>query len=97
QRGSSMQQIAAGVTEESSPDQAQLNGEGLVTADRRKSWFRNSKLAYACFGLFALFLAAQSVTGWRTYDADQVEHGQTSVSYGRYLTTGHFAEATFEN
>ncbi|HKY14965.1 MAG TPA: DUF6766 family protein [Microthrixaceae bacterium] len=69
-------------------------------SDRRSSrsaWVRNSKLGLACFGLFILFLVAQSVTGWRSYDADQTEHGEATVSYPSYLTTGHFAEATFEN
>ena len=60
-------------------------------------WLRNSKLAYACFALFALFLVAQSLTGWRAYDADQREHHEPTVSYAGYLTTGHFVEATFEN
>ena len=40
---------------------------------------------------------AQSLTGWRTAVADAVQHGRPSFSYWRYLTTGHFAEATFEN
>ena len=61
------------------------------------SWIRNSKLAFACFGLFAVFLVAQSVTGWRSYDADQQQHGEPTVGYLSYLTTGHFVEATFEN
>ena len=64
----------------------------------RNGWVRNSKLAYVCFGLFGLFLLAQSLTGWRAYDADQREHEDAStVGYVRYLTTGHFVEATFEN
>jgi hypothetical protein len=61
------------------------------------SWIRNSKLAFACFGFFALFLVAQSLTGWRAYDADQRQHGEPTVGYLSYLTTGHFVEATFEN
>jgi hypothetical protein len=60
-------------------------------------WLRNSKLSIACFGLFFVFWAAQSVTGWHAYDADQREHGEATVSFGSYLTTGHFVEATFEN
>jgi len=58
-----------------------------TAGDRRRSdggWLRNSKLAFACFGLFLVFLLAQSV---RTYDADQIEHGEPAVSYPEYLTT----------
>ena len=62
----------------------------------RRIW-RNNGLALVLFGLFAAFLAAQSVTGWRTYNNDQVEHREPTSSFGSYLTTGHFVEATFEN
>jgi hypothetical protein len=63
-------------------------------ATQEGGWLRNSKLAYACFGLFALFLVAQSLTGWRAYDADQREHHEPTVGYASYLTTGHFVEAS---
>ena len=36
-------------------------------------------------------------TGWRSAVADALEHGGTSFGYWKYLTTAHFAEATFEN
>jgi hypothetical protein len=65
------------------------------TAD--SGWLRNSKLALVCLCLFLVFWAAQSVTGWRSFDADQKDHGEATLSFPRYLTTGHFAEATFEN
>jgi hypothetical protein len=57
----------------------------------------DNALSIALFGLFFAFLFGQSLTGWRTYDADQAEHGEPPVSYPSYLTTGHFVEATFEN
>jgi hypothetical protein len=49
------------------------------------------------FGLFALFLAGQSITGSAVYNDDQREHGEAAVSFPEYLRTGHFVEATFEN
>ena len=66
--------------------------------DRRGDdfWHRNT-LSLACFAFFAVFLVAQSLTGWRTAVADAVQHGEAGFSYWTYLTTGHFAEATFEN
>jgi hypothetical protein len=60
-------------------------------------WVRNNGLSIVLFGLFGLFLVGQSLTGWRTYNSDQQEHGEPTVGYGGYLTTGHFVEATFEN
>ena len=61
------------------------------------TWVRNNALSIVLFGLFAVFLVGQSLTGWRTYNSDQREHGEPTVDYGSYLTTGHFVEATFEN
>ncbi len=58
---------------------------------------RNNGLSICLFGLFVLFLAAQSVTGWHSYNSDQREHLEPTSSYFAYLTTGHFVEATFEN
>ena len=59
-------------------------------------WSRNA-LSLACFAIFAVVLVAQSLTGWRTAVADAVQHGEADFTYWTYLTTGHFAEATFEN
>ena len=47
--------------------------------------------------LFMPALVGQSVTGYRVYNDDQVEHQKSTVGYTTYLTSGHFIEATFEN
>ncbi len=50
--------------------------------------------------LVALFLGSwlgQSFTSWTDYDADQREHGQPALSWGRYLTTAHFWERSLQN
>ena len=60
-------------------------------------WLRDNSLSIVLFGLFAIFLMGQSLTGWRTYNAQQEEHREPTVGLGTYLTTGHFVEATFEN
>jgi hypothetical protein len=61
------------------------------------TWIRNRGLLLANLVLFAAFFVGMAVTGWRSYDEDQVEHGQSSVSLVGYLHTGDFVEATFEN
>jgi hypothetical protein len=33
----------------------------------------------------------------RAYNEEQRDHGDAAVSYGEYLTSAHFGEATFEN
>ena len=62
-----------------------------------RGFLRRNSLSVACFSLFAVFLIAQSVTGWRASVADAVQHGGDRFGYWTYLTTAHFAEATFEN
>jgi uncharacterized protein (DUF486 family) len=58
---------------------------------------RENGLSIAMFGLFAVFLGAQSLTGWHSFNSDEVEHGGRVVGYASYLTTGHFMEGVFEN
>lgn len=58
---------------------------------------RRNALSLVSFGLFAAFLLAQSLTGWRSAVADTLQHGGSEFGYWDYLWTGHFAEATFEN
>ena len=61
-----------------------------------KMW-RENGLSIVVFGLFLLFLVAQSVAGPRVEIAESREHGDEPPSYGEYLTSGGFVEATFEN
>jgi hypothetical protein len=63
----------------------------------RRKWVRESKLGIACLVLFLAFLVAQSLTGWTEHNHDSEDHGEPTISYVHYLTTGHFYEATFEN
>lgn len=62
-----------------------------------RGWLRDHGLTLTMLGLFIVFLIAQSVTGFHSYNHDQQEHGESTVRYGAYLQTGHFIEATFEN
>lgn len=54
-------------------------------------------LSIVMFGLFAVFLVGMSAAGVRQYNQEQTDHGQQAVSYVKYLQTGAFVEATFEN
>ena len=62
-----------------------------------KRFLRDNGLSLVMFGLFAVFLVAQSITGFAVYNDDQREHGEATISYPEYLDSGHFIEATFEN
>ena len=58
---------------------------------------RDNGLSIAMFALFLIFLVAQSIAGWKSNNSDNEQHRQPPESYGEYLTSGAFVEATFEN
>lgn len=59
--------------------------------------FRDNGLSLVLFAIFALLLVGQSLSGFYVYNQDQRDHGHPQISYGRYLRSAHFFEATFEN
>src|ERR671931_211182 len=58
---------------------------------------RDNGLSLAMFGAFLLFWSLQSVAGYKANNAENEQHHQPRESYGQYLTSGAFVEATFEN
>ena len=62
-----------------------------------REWLRDHGLLIANLTLFAIFFGGMVLSGVRVYNSEQLEHGEQAVSVGRYLLTGDFYEATFEN
>ena len=62
----------------------------------RRIW-RNNGLSIVLTLLFLLALAGQSVTGYLEHNDGQREHGRPTVTFGAYLRSSHFLEATAEN
>ena len=63
-----------------------------------KRFFRENGLSLVLFWLFFFTLMfGQSLTGLKTYNEEQEEHGGEQVTFGEYLQTGHFLESTAEN
>ena len=62
----------------------------------RRIW-RNNGLSIALFLMFVLALAGQSVTGYLEHNDDQRDHNRPTVTFGAYLRSPHFLEATAEN
>jgi hypothetical protein len=62
-----------------------------------RRFLRDNGLSVAAFGLFLVIWIGQMLTGQRTYNQEQEEHGETPVDLVEYLRTSHFGEATFEN
>ena len=65
---------------------------------RAPALVRDNGLLLACLGLFAIFVAGMIISGTATYNQEQQEHGsREQISVLKYLSTGDFVEATFEN
>jgi hypothetical protein len=60
-------------------------------------WARDHGLSLALGVLFLVTMAGQTLTGYRVFNEDAREHGETPVSIAAYLASGHFYEATAEN
>lgn len=59
--------------------------------------FRNNGLSIVMFALFGLCWIGQIGTGYAEYNGERQERHEAPVALGRYLTTGHFVEASAEN
>jgi hypothetical protein len=62
-----------------------------------KDLFHKHGLSIALFGMFILFQLGLSVVGQRHYNQEQMNHGQPTVDYFRYVLSDAFLEATMEN
>ncbi len=62
-----------------------------------KRILRENGLSLAMFGLFSVFLTGQALPGYYEKNSDLQQHHQSQLSFGEYLTSGHFIEAVFEN
>jgi hypothetical protein len=60
-------------------------------------WVRNNSLSLVFLMLFAGALVGQSVAGQRVFNAEQLQHGEETISYARYLVSSHFGSAVLEN
>jgi hypothetical protein len=60
-------------------------------------FLRENGLSLTLGVLFLVFLVAQALTGHRSYNEEQMQHGGAPVALADYLTSGDFLEATAEN
>jgi hypothetical protein len=58
--------------------------------------YENSLLAVMTALFFATW-AVQSLSNWREFNAEQVEHGQSTLSWSRYLANPDFWERSLQN
>ena len=65
-------------------------------ADWRRVVYENSLLIVMTLIFLACWLG-QSLNNWREFNADQLEHDEATVSWGRYLLDPDFWERTLQN
>jgi hypothetical protein len=79
------------VIERAQDTTAAVGGDGIA------AWLHDRGLTLALVTLFLLSLVGQVGTGLASYNTDQREHGEPTVTLAAYLATGHPWEALFEN
>jgi hypothetical protein len=88
-RGSDQKHQIGGYAQPDSPKWAKVGGF-------RTAIFSNSLLIVMAIIFFGSWFA-QSVTGWTAFNAEQVDHQETTVSWLTYIGSADFWEATLEN
>lgn len=62
-----------------------------------KTFLHNNSLSLCFLFLFIVSLGGQILFGLEEYNKELIEDGGAVVSLSKYLTSGHFLQATFEN
>jgi uncharacterized protein DUF6766 len=60
-------------------------------------FIRTNSLALVLAALFLFSVGGQSYTGWKSYDAEQQAHHDSTVSYPRYLVSSDFYDNVMSN
>lgn len=63
----------------------------------KQSFFYRNGLSLVLVIMMLFCLLGQFFTGWSTHNRELAENGQAALSLGKYLYSGHFIQATFEN
>ena len=58
---------------------------------------RDHALSLVLLGLFLLSFAGMAVSGWSSNNQSLTEHGLPELAFSKYLNSGEFVSATFEN
>jgi hypothetical protein len=69
----------------------------MSTSAKLGKILRENGLTLVLLALFSVTMVGQIATGWLDHNDDLRDHGQTALSLGPYLISGHFIEATAEN
>jgi hypothetical protein len=62
-----------------------------------RRFLRENSLSLTFFVLFLLAFFGQSISGWKSFNHEQLEHGASPVSWGGYVVSPAFGSAVLEN
>jgi hypothetical protein len=62
-----------------------------------RKYIRNNGLSLVFLLLFIIAMIGQTITGYADYNDELKDLRHVPVSFSKYLVSGHFIEATFEN
>lgn len=62
-----------------------------------KQFFKDNGLSIVFALLFIFSLAGQAATGFKEHNQELKEEGAPQINFSKYLSSGHFLQATFEN
>jgi len=70
---------------------------GVPSRRGTRSFLANNSLSLALIAAFLVCWTGQAVAGFFHHNEEQRDHGQPELTFGKYLSSGDFLEATFEN
>jgi hypothetical protein len=62
-----------------------------------KQFLKDNGLSVVFALLFLVSITGQAITGFKEHNQQMQEEGGPQVNFSKYLTSGHFLQATFEN
>ncbi|MEI9946982.1 MAG: DUF6766 family protein [Chitinophagaceae bacterium] len=62
-----------------------------------KRFLKHNSLSLAFIFLFLISIIGQGFTGFKEYNKERKEDGESAVNFSSYTKSGHFIESTFEN
>jgi hypothetical protein len=62
-----------------------------------RKFLRDNSLSVTMFALFVVFTVGLAITGYRTANEELLAHGKPVAGFWKYLGSGEFLEAVFEN
>lgn len=62
-----------------------------------RRFFHDNGLSVVLLALFLVLWSGQAISGFKVHSEEEIRHGEAPGSFGEYLGSGHFWQATGEN